>query len=118
MPGRFKGKAVLLLEDEPFIMIMLEEALLEAEATVTSARTIEEAKLALASMPIDMAALDYLVGGQTSQPITEILLQKHIPFVVMSGFPPDGTNLRLVRWLAKPFLPRDLLDALAEASEV
>jgi CheY-like chemotaxis protein len=118
MPERFEGKSILLLEDEPFIAIVFEEALQEVGATVTTTRTIKEAKVALSNLPIDAAALDYLVGGQTSEPVAEILLQKHIPFVITSGFPPNGINQWSVPWPVKPFLPKDLLDALAEAAKM
>lgn len=79
--------SILLLEDEPLVLMDLEFAGQDHGCTVYAATSCEEALAALsANDDVAVAILDVnLGGGHTSVPVARELRSRGIPFVLHSG---------------------------------
>lgn len=79
--------SILLLEDEPLILMDLESAAEDRGCRVLAATSCEEAlSLIEANGGVDTAVLDVsLGGGKTCIPVAKELKARSIPFVLHSG---------------------------------
>ncbi|MDJ0643395.1 MAG: response regulator [Erythrobacter sp.] len=83
-----KPCTILLLEDEPLILMDLEFAAEDRGCAVLSTTTCEAALdlLATCSQDIDVAVLDVSLGkGRTCFPVAQELERLRIPFILHSG---------------------------------
>jgi DNA-binding response OmpR family regulator len=80
-------KRILLVEDEPLILMMLEDFLDALDRKVAgSADNVSEALALIGQGGIDAAILDVnLRGGETSWPIADALAAAGIPFLLATG---------------------------------
>lgn len=78
---------ILMLEDEPLILMDLEFAAEDLGCTPLCASSVGEAMAILdGTMPVDAAVLDVtLKDGETCVPIAHELQQRGIPFLLHSG---------------------------------
>lgn len=79
------GCDILLLEDEPLIMLDIKGLLEEVGARVHCARRLSEAILLLRTTRISAAVLDYVVTDGTADDLCEELKRRKIPFSIYSG---------------------------------
>jgi len=111
------GSCILVVEDEALIAMLLEDAVLEAGGLVIGpARTVDEALHLVACTPrLDAATLDINLAGRHSGPVAERLIERRVPFVVVSGygggesFPEAARNVAVI---TKPFIAAELVAAL------
>lgn len=111
------GRRILVVEDEALIAMLVEDALIEAGATVLGpAATVEEAMALFDAERPEAAVLDINLAGQASIPVADRLVAHAIPFVVATGYGAAGLpeRHRNVPVLAKPYDPRDLIAALEQ----
>ena len=116
---RLTGRRILVVEDEALVAMLVEDALLDAGATVMGpVATVAEALALLAKDPPDVAVLDLNLAGETSTPVADALAARGIPFVVATGYGADGLppGHAAVPVLAKPYDPDDLTTALSRLS--
>lgn len=114
------GKRVLVVEDDPAVLILLEMALAHRGAAVICARSRDELRGALADerRPFDAALLDLSPLG--ADPLGGLdTLRAHSPaarLVVISGSPdlPAGSRDRTHGWIRKPFDVGDVVRALSD----
>ena len=109
---------ILVLEDEPLILMDLEDQLRAwnlAPAVVTS--TQEQALDAIARIPIAAALIDIHVHGTHTFAVADALIGRGIPFIFASGASEIGvpSNYRGVPFLSKPYDPTELRCALTAA---
>lgn len=115
MSGPLEHRRVLLVEDETFVLMMIEDMLLDLGAeTVKTASRLEEGKRVAEEADVDLAVLDVNLGGQMSYPIAEVLQARGIPFLFSTGY---GTQGHAIRWkgvptLQKPYAAQDLARAV------
>jgi len=121
MPVVGKPLNVLLVEDEPTLMNIIGETIMQLGHRVTSqADRLDEALELVELGGFDVAMLDVNLNGLDSFPVADLLAQKGIPFVFTTGF---GANHLPERFqggylLEKPFRLRDIgqmLDRLAQS---
>jgi hypothetical protein len=67
----------------------------------------------------DLAVLDVNLAGEMVYPVAEVLTERHIPFLFLSGYgdeaiPPGHSNWRVC---AKPFRGDDLASMMSAALE-
>lgn len=91
--GDFRGKRVLVVEDEPVVAMCLED-ILESLGCITigpASRLAEGLALAQAG-GLDAAILDINLAGERSNAIAEALIAQAVPFAFASGYGvcPDG----------------------------
>ena len=97
---------VLVVEDEPLVAIMLEDALQDFGYQVVG--PVENLKAAIqlaASERLDAAVLDINIDGTISEAVADQLMARSIPFLLVSGYQRDlGLRFGNVPLLRKPAL--------------
>jgi len=111
------GKRILVVEDEMLIALDTMDELKNQGCVVLGPALRLEPGLAMArEKPMDAAVLDVNLAGKLVWPLAGLLLEKHIPFVFVTGF---GSSLEFppafasVPRLDKPIQPGALAWALA-----
>ena len=114
MKGALCGLAVLVVEDEFLVADLLADALDEAGATLAGmAGTLAEALRLAETAPIDLAVLDWNLGGERSAPVARLLSRRKVPFVISTGYGTLDEEFAAVPTLTKPYEPVQLIGALA-----
>ncbi len=110
------SKRVLLVEDEALIALYTAETLTDAGYDVVGPADRLESALALAETEqLDAAVLDVNLAGIQVWPVANVLHQRGVPFVLLTGF---GSSIevpatcRAAQRLDKPFNETVLLNAL------
>ena len=81
-----RGRRVLVVEDEVFIALDLEQALGAVGADVVRARTVSQALQAVSEEAFDVAVLDVTLGrSETCRPVAAALREAGTPFLLHSG---------------------------------
>lgn len=109
------GKRILLVEDDPYIILALEEVMSECGLVVACvARDVRGALDFLAHDDVDLALLDVNVGRDKIDPVARTLSHRGRPFVLTSGYSSEeileayaGQTV-----VEKPFFGWELLQAL------
>ncbi|MBO9518130.1 MAG: response regulator [Porphyrobacter sp.] len=105
MADRLSGKRILVIEDEHFIAADLQQVLEDEGAEVIGPTGNVTHGLDLATRAIDAALLDVNLEGVNSFPIADLLTERAVPYVFLTGY--DGRSLpegyQAVPHLAKPF---------------
>ena len=113
------GLRVMVVEDELLLAMELEEHLQEEGCTVIGpvARPVKALRLLETEHP-DAAVLDLNLNGERSTAVADALVERGVPFVVVTGYvdmPFDEPALRSAPRLGKPFRSEDLIRMLTEA---
>jgi DNA-binding NtrC family response regulator len=104
--GKLDGKKILIVDDEPDILDVLEDLL--SMCQVVKASTFDEAKRLLESQDFDIAVLDIMgVDGYT---LLDIAKKKNIPAVMLTAhaLTPDDL-VRSIKQGAASYIPKDQL---------
>ena len=106
---------VLIVEDEWMIAIRIEQSL--AAAGIVVAGKVGSVELALSAIDaggLDAVVLDTNLGGESAEPVADVLVAKGIPFLVVTGYARQQRPGRLAAApsLRKPFTSPDLLKLL------
>ncbi len=110
-----QGVRVLIIEDQPIIALALSDALTEMGAVVVgAAASIGDAVRLASTVDADAALLDLWLRDAIAYPVGDILSQRGIPFIVISGSPSteEPAAIRDAPRLIKPFMADELLAAL------
>ena len=121
MPGTRMPRIILLVEDDPVVRHVV-RLLLELEGDVVlEAKDGEEALKILAGHdgPLDLLLTDVMMPGLSGAEVCEKVrvARPGLPTLFVSGFYPEAVfpNQRLPEgsaFLAKPFMPEELMDAV------
>ncbi len=110
------GLRVLVVEDESLVSMLLEDVLEDwgCEILGPAAHLAAARDLVLRNRP-DGAILDVNLGGEPVYPLVELLEERHIPFLFVTGYgrATIAECFRRHPVLAKPFRPAELHDVLA-----
>lgn len=110
------GRHILIVEDEFLIADELREAFEELGAVVVGpVATVEAALTIIGSRKrIDAATIDVTLGRAKAFPVAEVLLERGLPFVLLTGYSDQALpdNLRDVPKCEKPFDMRKIVQAL------
>lgn len=111
------GRRVLVVEDEPFIAMTLEDMLTDFGCVVAgSVSQVSEALAFIESGEFDAAVLDVNLGAQKIDPVADELARRGFPFVFTTGYGRTGVpaphNQRGV--VQKPFRAEELARALEQ----
>ncbi|MEM7666399.1 MAG: response regulator [Pseudomonadota bacterium] len=118
-----KTYTILLLEDEPLILMDLEFAAEDLGCNVLSATTCEDAisLMQQEGVAIDVAVLDVsLGGGQTCFPLAQELDRRGIPYILHSGdLDRHNEHIRQLqaKLVAKPAAPESVIAAAIAQSQ-
>ncbi len=114
--GARASRRILLVEDEALIALEIAQMLKDGGFEVVGpATSVLQALGLLKRSPCDAAVLDVNLGGETAEPVAEVLLQARTPFLTVSSY---GMTQRpqvfaAAPHLDKPLRAQDLLRALA-----
>lgn len=76
----------LIVEDDPFVLLDMEDMVEAAGAYVKGLAVTKSAALNLIQThSFDFATIDYDLAGETSEDIAHLLKEKDIPFILVSG---------------------------------
>ncbi len=114
---QLSGRKVLVVEDEMLVAIDYCQHLKDAGAEIVGPFTsVTQAQNCVDTADVDFAVLDYALADQTSDPLQAALERRHIPFVVITGYPrvlvrrTDDQQI-----LTKPISPDALLETVKAA---
>jgi DNA-binding NtrC family response regulator len=109
--NRLKGKRILIVDDEPDVLDILEESLGACE--ITRASNFNSAQQMLETKVFDMAILDIM--GVDGYALLEIANSKNIPAVMLTAhaFTPDNL-LKSMKEGAASYLPKEEITGIAE----
>jgi DNA-binding response OmpR family regulator len=107
-PERSEGVLVLVVEDEPFLLMTYEDALTDAGARYLSASSVGEA-LSLLTLDVDVAILDIRLGDEKVFPVAYRLMEEGIPFLFCSG---TGGDMPEGMFSQAPLIPKPANAAL------
>jgi DNA-binding response OmpR family regulator len=108
----------LIVEDNPYIALALEEMLIEQGLAIAGvASTIEQALCLAASGQIDLALLDVNIGERKIDPVAETLTQRGKPFIFTTGCGRAGLPEAFLDRpiVEKPFYIEEILQTLRSA---
>lgn len=111
------GRRILIVEDDSFIALALEEILGEHGLVIVGAAKNVSAALHLAaSERLDIALLDVNIGPEKVDPVADLLAGRDCPFVFTTGYGraglPEAHSSRAI--VEKPFYIDELINALRE----
>lgn len=108
-------RAVLLLEDEPIVSMLVEDMLAELGfENIRSASEPGQAIRAVEGEDLAFAIIDVNIAGARSFAVADALMARHVPFIFATGYGPaalEGPYARIPT-LQKPFLLDDLRIAI------
>ena len=113
----FSRKLVLLVEDEPFIALDVEQHLRKAGARVITAAHLDTALSMTGHPDLSGAVIDLCLGTESATPIFQRLAHRNLPFVVHTGYASDALAREWpsVPIIQKPATPDEITDALAQS---
>ena len=109
------ARRVLIVEDEAMIAMLLELILQNADcAVVGPVSSVRGALRLIERQGLDAAVVDFRLGDDDSCEIMDVLNERGVPFLLMTGqamadLPP---RLRHLNLLTKPFEPEALVEAV------
>lgn len=116
--GSLAGCRILVVEDEFFLAIDIEDVLTRAGAEVVGPiPSFDEALIQVRKEGFELAVIDINLDGSLAYPIADELNARGVPFVFATAFAPSELPARhkAQRLLEKPYRPEDLVRALIEA---
>jgi two-component system, response regulator PdtaR len=107
-------RRLLIVEDEPLVAFDNEHVLTDAGyQVVATVDGVAEAISAIESEQIDLVLADLrLSDGDSGIDVARAAHAHGVPVLFVSGHCPEAARQLAVGCLAKPFRPRDLLDAI------
>ena len=117
MAQELAGFRVLVVEDEYFLAVELEDELEMAGAVVIGPiGDLEGALQQVRGDGFDLAVLDLNLGGNRAYPVADALAERGVPFVFASAYTSAEIPLRHehVRLVEKPYSPSSLIKGLIE----
>ena len=90
MDTTLSGHTILVLEDEPLIAIDIVNSFQRAGAAVALARSVADARKLVERSGISAAIVDFALADGNADELCERLNQKHVPFVLHSGYTHTG----------------------------
>jgi PAS domain S-box-containing protein len=109
------GHAILLVEDEPLVSMMLADMLSDLGHTVDGPyNRVGDALRSAENNALQAGVLDVNVGGENIYGLAGVLTRRNIPFVFVTGYSSTSIDPRFmhVPVVQKPIEPTSLRDAL------
>jgi len=122
MPGDNEKTRILLVDDSPDTLEVLQRNLTSQGYHVTTARSVGEATRSLELMPFDLVITDYKMPQVDGLDLVQYVHEnfRDIEIIMITGYPSIGGAVQAVRlgacdYLEKPFTDADLFGAVERA---
>jgi len=109
------GHTVLIVEDEPLIAIDIVQAFKQVGAVALLARALSEARKLVERSDLSAAVLDFGLGDGDAEQLCHRLTERHVPFVLHSGYSHHGEACGKGIRIPKPAGPEALVRAVEGA---
>jgi DNA-binding NtrC family response regulator len=109
-----RGRSILVVEDEPLIVLDVERALRDAGANVLSACTLRRGLQLVDRAGLSVAVLDYRLANADCRVISNRLQERRIPFVIYSGYSEIRKVFPNATVVLKPAVLDDLVAAVSD----
>ena len=113
MSRRLEGQTILVVEDEPLIVLDVTQALEAAGASVTSTNTLSHALLLVEHDGLSSAILDHALGNDDSSRLCSRLDERGVPYIIYSGFSSFDGDCARAPHLSKPATDEQLVMMMA-----
>src|SRR6516164_10302555 len=116
MKAALQGVRVLVVEDEYFIAILIEEILESAGCVVMGPiPRLPDALDAVDHQDYDVAVLDVNLAGEWINPVADALSERNVPFLFVTGYGANALPSEYAQRprICKPFRMADLLGTLS-----
>lgn len=110
-----EGRAVLIVEDEAMVAMMLEDLLQELGCHLIGvASRVETALRKIGTQAFDFAILDINLNGEPSYPVADALASRKLPFLFATGYGKAAIPRKYLDHpvVEKPFRKQELEEAL------
>ncbi len=120
------AKRVLVVEDDPVIAMVIEDVVRDMGHEVFINLTLAHALLEIETHEVDAVLLDMHLRGDSARPMVLALVERKLPFAVLSGSDQSALQQEFprIRLLPKPFgkaqleqVVRELLKPALSASD-
>ena len=109
-----EGRFILIVEDEPLIVMDMTNALECTGAAITSTNTLKHALLLVEHDGLAGAILDHALGDGDSSSLCRRLTERGVPFLLYSGYNHIDGPCAGAPYLAKPATHENLVAAVNE----
>jgi DNA-binding response OmpR family regulator len=114
MDTALSGRTILVVEDEPLIALDIANGFQRAGATVSVARSLADARTLIEHSGICAAILDFGLRDGNASELCVRLNQKHVPFVLHSGYAYTGLACTPDAVVPKPATPDALVEVITQ----
>jgi len=114
MKGSLTGRSILIVEDEPLIVMDITQAFEGSGAELTTTNTLRHALLLVEHDGLSAAILDHALGDGNSSLLYARLRERGIPFIIYSGFEKVEGACQGAPHIAKPASAQVLLAAVED----
>lgn len=109
------GLRVLVVEDEPLVLLELQDMLGDLGCVVAGAAATLDAAATLArTLDFDIAVLDMNLGGKLIDPVADIIVARGLPAVFVTGYGRAFLGGRQGEIVEKPCQAADLQHAIVK----
>ncbi len=115
-----RAKRIFVAEDEFLLAYALEEDLQANGFSVVGPYTrLHDARAAASHEEFDLALLDINMNGQMAYPIADILVERRIPFIFLSGYGRIALpeHLKDAHCVPKPYDPAYLISEVKRVTK-
>ena len=106
------GRSILVVEDEPLIVMDITQAFEGTGAELTTTNTLRHALILVEHDGLSGAILDHALGDDDSSMLYARLKERGIPFMIYSGFDTVGGACAGALHVSKPAAPGQLVAAM------
>lgn len=85
-----EGRSILIVEDEPLIVMDIAQAFEATGVALTSTNTLKHALILVEHDGLSGAILDHALGGGDSSLLYARLTERGVPFMIYSGYDDVG----------------------------
>ena len=107
-----EGQPLLIVEDEPLIVMDMTDALSSTKAAITSTNSVKHALLLVEHDGLAGAILDHALSDGDSTALCARLTERGVPFLIYSGFDHLTGPCANAPYLAKPATAEMLVAAV------
>jgi DNA-binding NtrC family response regulator len=107
-----EGRSLLIVEDEPLIVLDMTNTLACTGANITSTNTLKHAMLLVEHDGLAAAILDHALPDGDSSALCVRLTERGIPYMIYSGHRHIDGPCKGAPHLMKPALPEALVEAV------